>query len=253
MRDPRLVAVRGVAAGRRRRRSAGTSSRSSAVAAYIAADPRGLRGDRRAAAPDRRSVPRGDAVVPGALRAGRRRGRLRLDRHGAGPDAPDGPAGAALALGHAAGPAASVRCPVLRRRAARRRQASASRATRSPGMPGSTAGRGPRVDGRGRPRDVDPDERDAAAAPGGRGRSTRSASGSRRAGSASRAPRSCRPRSTRIVMPAGGGVPGQPIAAYLVGRSRFVLDRPGRPDRPGARAGHLDRRGARRHGSRRSR
>ena len=31
------------------------------------------------------------------------------------------------------------------------------------------------------------------------------------------------PEVTRIVMPAGGGVAGQPIASYLVGRSRFVL------------------------------
>ena len=34
-------------------------------------------------------------------------------------------------------------------------------------------------------------------------------------------------------MPAGGGVPGQPIAAYLVGRSRFVLIDPGDPIGPG--------------------
>jgi len=41
------------------------------------------------------------------------------------------------------------------------------------------------------------------------------------------------PEITRIVMPAGGGVPGQPIAAYLVGRSRFVLIDPGDPVGPG--------------------
>ena len=41
------------------------------------------------------------------------------------------------------------------------------------------------------------------------------------------------PEVTRIVMPAGGGVPGQPIAAYLVGRSRFVLIDPGDPIGPG--------------------
>jgi glyoxylase-like metal-dependent hydrolase (beta-lactamase superfamily II)/8-oxo-dGTP pyrophosphatase MutT (NUDIX family) len=38
---------------------------------------------------------------------------------------------------------------------------------------------------------------------------------------------------TRIVMPAGGGVAGQPIAAYLVGRRRFVLVDPGDPTGPG--------------------
>jgi glyoxylase-like metal-dependent hydrolase (beta-lactamase superfamily II)/8-oxo-dGTP pyrophosphatase MutT (NUDIX family) len=41
------------------------------------------------------------------------------------------------------------------------------------------------------------------------------------------------PEVTRIVMPAGGGVPGQSIAAYLVGRSRFVLVDPGDPIGPG--------------------
>ena len=41
------------------------------------------------------------------------------------------------------------------------------------------------------------------------------------------------PEVTRIVMPAGGGVPGQPIASYLVGRSRFVLVDPGDPIGPG--------------------
>ena len=37
---------------------------------------------------------------------------------------------------------------------------------------------------------------------------------------------------TRIVMPAGGGVAGQPICAYLVGRRRFVLIDPGDPTGP---------------------
>ena len=41
------------------------------------------------------------------------------------------------------------------------------------------------------------------------------------------------PEIIRIVMPAGGGVAGQPIAAYLVGRSRFVLIDPGDPIGPG--------------------
>ena len=41
------------------------------------------------------------------------------------------------------------------------------------------------------------------------------------------------PEVTRIVMPAGGGVAGQPIAAYLVGRQRFVLVDPGDPLGPG--------------------
>ncbi len=37
------------------------------------------------------------------------------------------------------------------------------------------------------------------------------------------------PDVTRIVMPAGGGVAGQPVCAYLVGRRRFVLVDPGDP------------------------
>ena len=52
------------------------------------------------------------------------------------PAAADRPADAALALGDAADPAAPLRRPVLRRRAAGGRRASRSRATRSPGTPG---------------------------------------------------------------------------------------------------------------------
>jgi glyoxylase-like metal-dependent hydrolase (beta-lactamase superfamily II)/8-oxo-dGTP pyrophosphatase MutT (NUDIX family) len=37
------------------------------------------------------------------------------------------------------------------------------------------------------------------------------------------------PEITRIVMPAGGGVAGQPVCAYLVGRRRLVLIDPGDP------------------------
>jgi glyoxylase-like metal-dependent hydrolase (beta-lactamase superfamily II)/8-oxo-dGTP pyrophosphatase MutT (NUDIX family) len=37
----------------------------------------------------------------------------------------------------------------------------------------------------------------------------------------------------RIEMPAGGGVAGQPVNAYLVGRERFVLIDPGDPTGPG--------------------
>ncbi len=37
---------------------------------------------------------------------------------------------------------------------------------------------------------------------------------------------------TRIVMPAGGGVAGQPVCAYLVGNRRFVLVDPGDPTGP---------------------
>jgi glyoxylase-like metal-dependent hydrolase (beta-lactamase superfamily II)/8-oxo-dGTP pyrophosphatase MutT (NUDIX family) len=40
------------------------------------------------------------------------------------------------------------------------------------------------------------------------------------------------PDVTRIVMPAGGGVAGQPICAYLVGRRRHVLVDPGDPTGP---------------------
>jgi len=53
----------------------------------------------------------------------------------------------------------------------------------------------------------------------------------------------------RIVMPAGGGVPGQPVCAYLVGRRRHVLIDPGDPIGPaleraialaGERSGSID-------------
>lgn len=40
------------------------------------------------------------------------------------------------------------------------------------------------------------------------------------------------PEVTRIVMPAGGGVAGQPVCAYLVGRRRLVLIDPGDPTGP---------------------
>jgi glyoxylase-like metal-dependent hydrolase (beta-lactamase superfamily II) len=40
------------------------------------------------------------------------------------------------------------------------------------------------------------------------------------------------PEVTRIVMPAGGGVAGQPVCAYLVGRRGFVLIDPGDPTGP---------------------
>jgi glyoxylase-like metal-dependent hydrolase (beta-lactamase superfamily II)/8-oxo-dGTP pyrophosphatase MutT (NUDIX family) len=40
------------------------------------------------------------------------------------------------------------------------------------------------------------------------------------------------PNVTRITMPAGGGVAGQPICAYLVGRRRCVLVDPGDPTGP---------------------
>jgi glyoxylase-like metal-dependent hydrolase (beta-lactamase superfamily II)/8-oxo-dGTP pyrophosphatase MutT (NUDIX family) len=40
------------------------------------------------------------------------------------------------------------------------------------------------------------------------------------------------PEVTRIVMPAGGGVAGQPVCAYLVGLERYVLVDPGDPTGP---------------------
>ena len=40
------------------------------------------------------------------------------------------------------------------------------------------------------------------------------------------------PEVTRIVMPAGGGVAGQPVCAYLVGQRRVVLIDPGDPTGP---------------------
>ena len=41
------------------------------------------------------------------------------------------------------------------------------------------------------------------------------------------------PSVTRVVMPAGGGVAGQPVCAYLVGERRLVLVDPGDPTGPG--------------------
>jgi len=41
------------------------------------------------------------------------------------------------------------------------------------------------------------------------------------------------PEITRIVLPAGGGVAGQPVFAYLVGRRRLVVVDPGDPTGPG--------------------
>jgi ribonuclease/clavin/mitogillin len=40
------------------------------------------------------------------------------------------------------------------------------------------------------------------------------------------------PEVTRVVMPAGGGVAGQPVCSYLIGRRRFVLIDPGDPTGP---------------------
>jgi glyoxylase-like metal-dependent hydrolase (beta-lactamase superfamily II)/8-oxo-dGTP pyrophosphatase MutT (NUDIX family) len=40
------------------------------------------------------------------------------------------------------------------------------------------------------------------------------------------------PEVTRVVMPAGGGIAGQPVCAYLVGRRRLVLIDPGDPTGP---------------------
>ena len=44
------------------------------------------------------------------------------------------------------------------------------------------------------------------------------------------------PDVVRITMPCGGGVAGQPVHAYLVGRRRFVLVDPGDPTGPGLEA-----------------
>jgi glyoxylase-like metal-dependent hydrolase (beta-lactamase superfamily II)/8-oxo-dGTP pyrophosphatase MutT (NUDIX family) len=51
-----------------------------------------------------------------------------------------------------------------------------------------------------------------------------------------------RPGVVRIRMPAGGGISGQPVWSYLVGRERFVLVDPGDPTGPGLDAAleHVD-------------
>jgi len=53
------------------------------------------------------------------------------------------------------------------------------------------------------------------------------------------------PRVVRIRMPAGGGIAGQPMWSYLVGRERFVLVDPGDPTGPALDAAmeHVDRAG----------
>ena len=104
--------------------------------------------------------------------------------------------------------------------------------------PGGRAGR----DGRRRARDVDPDERHAPATRvGDVGRRDPRATGARTSRRA-RPSEVLSPEITRIVMPAGGGVAGQPIASYLVGRQPVRADRSGRPARTGAGAGDVDRR-----------
>ncbi len=57
----------------------------------------------------------------------------------------------------------------------------------------------------------------------------------------------------RIVMPAGGGVAGQPVNAYLVGRRSFVLIDPGDPTGPALERAIEIAGDARRHDPRRSR
>ena len=93
-------------------------------------------------------------------------------------------------------------------------------------------GRCPGRDGRRAARDVDADQHDPPAARARRGRSTRSASGWRPGALGEIEVEELSPEVTRIVMPAGGGVAGQPVCAYLVGRRRFVLIDPGDPTGP---------------------
>ena len=76
--------------------------------------------------------------------------------------------------------------------------------------------------------------------------STRSASAWRRACSAPVLTETVDDAIVRIVMPAGGGVAGQPVCAYLGRAPPVRARRSGRPDRARARPGAGPRRGARR-------
>ena len=78
-----------------------------------------------------------------------------------------------------------------------------------------------------------PDEHDPPAAGARRPPSTRFASAWRPDRSARSSRETVDDAIVRIVMPAGGGVAGQPVCAYLVGRRRFVLVDPGDPTGPG--------------------
>ena len=179
----------------------------------------------------------GPGLVAGRARGGARGPRRWRDRvPGAGrptrPDAPDRLARADLALGDPAIDAAPVRCPVLRGRAARRREGVARR-RRGRRARLAAPGRRARCDGGRRVRDVAADERDAPAARARRRTSTTSGRDWRRARSA-RSTSTSRPRAwSGSCMPAGGGVAGQPVNAYLVGRHSFVLVDPGDPTGPG--------------------
>ena len=139
---------------------------------------------------------------------------------------------AVVALGYATDAAAAVRRPVLRRRAAAGRRVSFE-GDEVAGHTWLTPEAALRRDGRRRDRDVAADERHAPAARACAHRSTtiRDAPG---AGSArrDRGRHDRHRRCSRIVMPAGGGVAGQPVCAYLVGRRRFVLVDPGDPTGP---------------------
>ncbi len=165
--------------------------------------------------------PRRDArwrhLVPGRRRALR-------------PAIAHGPVGGHLPLGHAADHAPSFRRPLLRGRCpgrggghARRRRGRRARLAHPAGRPGR--------DGRGHDRDVDPDLGHAPAA------RARALDRGGRARLAAGEPGAIEVESVaadivRVSMPAGGGVDGQPIFAYLVGRSRVVLVDPGDPTGP---------------------
>ena len=159
---------------------------------------------------------------------GRRRGNL---CPGVGPPSSDRPARAAVAMGHPDRLSATLRRAILRCAAARRRRGSLDRQRR----------------GRRRSEWVRPGDALDAMADGRIGLWLPTSSTLQQlehvsdvADVAALAPGPLgpivvdepAPNILRIVMPAGGGVAGQPVCAYLVGRRRFVLVDPGDPTGP---------------------
>ena len=142
---------------------------------------------------------------------------------------------------------APIRCPVLRGRAPRRCQGDAARVTRSSSMPGFDRADALAAMAAGELGALAADEHDPPAARARRGSSTKCGHGWRRGRWARSSSRTRRRDVVRIVMPAGGGVAGQPVNAYLVGRRSFVLVDPGDPTGPGLDRAIAEAGGARWH------
>jgi len=127
---------------------------------------------------------------------------------------------------------APVRYPLLRRDAAIRTRAHI-RGWRGDRPPLAAPARRARGDGGGQRSPCGCRRARPSRSSRGRARSRRSASVSCPDDSVPWSSRRSNPTVTRIVMPAGGGVAGQPVCAYLIGRKKFVLIDPGGSDRAG--------------------